>query len=77
MSYATASTAHQWHRMLVVVGLCLAGMLLVGCADGDFTHKSIFETAPPAPTTQGSLHELMPEGTGVDGGMRKRVKGWK
>jgi short-subunit dehydrogenase len=42
---------------------------------GDLTHKSLFETAPPAayPTTRGSLVEPMREGAGVDGGVRQRV----
>lgn len=41
---------------------------------GDLTHKSIYGNKVRAPTTQGSLYEPMPAGTGVDGGIRQRVR---
>lgn len=44
---------------------------------GDLTHRSIYGNEVPAPRTQGSLHEPMREGTGVDGGIRGRMKGRK
>ncbi|MDB5297642.1 MAG: family NAD(P)-dependent oxidoreductase [Phycisphaerales bacterium] len=44
---------------------------------GDLTHKSLYEDAPPAtmPAGPGSLHQPMPTGTEVDGGVRERMKG--
>lgn len=33
-----------------------------------------FNTAPPAPATSGSLHQPVPNGTGVDGGVRQRMR---
>lgn len=36
-------------------------------------HKELFEDAPPAPTTSGSLHQSPPIGTGVEGGNRERI----
>jgi short-subunit dehydrogenase len=37
-------------------------------------HKYQIETAPPAPNTDGSLFKPMPTGTGVDNGVRARMK---
>jgi short-subunit dehydrogenase len=33
-----------------------------------------FDTAPPAPATSGTLHQAMPGGTGIDGGVRQRME---
>lgn len=37
-------------------------------------HKYQIENAPPAPATDGSLFKPMPTGTGVDDGVRERMK---
>ena len=41
---------------------------------GDLTHKSLYDKAPPAPPTPGSLYEPMKAGTEVDGGVRERMR---
>ena len=41
---------------------------------GSTVHESIIGNKMPAPTTQGSLYEPVPEGTGVSGGVRRRMK---
>lgn len=41
---------------------------------GDLTQKSIYGNKLAAPTTQGSVHAPMPGGTGVDGGVREKMK---
>jgi short-subunit dehydrogenase len=41
---------------------------------GDLTQKSIYGNKIQSPTTQGSLYAPMREGTGVDGGLRVRMK---
>lgn len=41
----------------------------------DIAHTSQMENAPPTlPPTSGSLHQPMPSGTGVDGGVRVRME---
>jgi short-subunit dehydrogenase len=37
-------------------------------------HRYQIKNAPPAPPTQGSLYKPMPSGTGVDDGVRERMK---
>lgn len=37
-------------------------------------HRSQMRNAPPAPPTDGSLHQPMESGRGVDDGVRKRIK---
>lgn len=37
-------------------------------------HRYQLETAPPAPPTSGSLHRATPEGRGVEGGLRERMR---
>jgi short-subunit dehydrogenase len=41
---------------------------------GNISHTKQIETAPPAPPTKGSLYTPMQAGTGVDGGIRARMK---
>lgn len=41
---------------------------------GNVSHKYQIETAPPAPSTSGSLYEPMKAGRTVDGGVRKRME---
>jgi len=58
-------------------GAITAHQLLPGLAEhvaGNVTHGVQIETAPPAPPTSGTLHRPMPEGTGVEGGVRERMK---
>lgn len=40
----------------------------------DISQKSQIETAPPTPSTSGALFEPMTTGTGIDGGVRARMK---
>ena len=40
-------------------------------------HHYQLKTAPPAPTTPGSLYQPMPTGRGIDDGVRKRMKAEK
>lgn len=40
----------------------------------NIAHKYQIETAPPAPNTDGSLFKPMPTGTGIDDGVRDRIK---
>ncbi|MBK1438475.1 SDR family NAD(P)-dependent oxidoreductase [Parapedobacter sp. ISTM3] len=40
----------------------------------NIAHKYQVENAPPAPPTSGSVHEPMEAGTGVDDGVRQRMK---
>jgi len=51
--------------------------LLPGLAEniaGNVLHRVQVETAPPAPSTPGSLYQPMLEGTGVRGDVRERMK---
>ena len=41
---------------------------------GDVLHRVQVQTAPPAAATSGSLHQPMPQGTGVRGDVRARMK---
>ncbi|QBE66438.1 SDR family NAD(P)-dependent oxidoreductase [Pseudoduganella lutea] len=41
---------------------------------GNVMHHYQFDTAPPAPVTDGSLHRAMLEGTGIDDGHRDRIE---
>jgi short-subunit dehydrogenase len=41
---------------------------------GDVAHRYQIDTAPPAPPTAGTLYRPMQEGTGIDGGVRERMK---
>jgi short-subunit dehydrogenase len=41
---------------------------------GNIGHQYQIENAPPAPPTKGSLYQPMQSGTGVDGGIRQRMK---
>ena len=40
----------------------------------NIAHHYQIETAPPAPPTTGSIYQPMPEGRGVEGGNRERMK---
>jgi hypothetical protein len=40
----------------------------------DIAHRWQIETAPPAPPTSGTLHEPMPSGRNVEGGVRQRMR---
>jgi short-subunit dehydrogenase len=40
----------------------------------DIAHASQMEAAPPAPNTPGAVHQPMAEGTGVQGGVRERMR---
>ncbi|MFC3199708.1 SDR family NAD(P)-dependent oxidoreductase [Parapedobacter deserti] len=40
----------------------------------NIAHKYQIENAPPAPSTSGSVHDAMEGGTGVDDGVRERMK---
>jgi short-subunit dehydrogenase len=40
----------------------------------DILHRAQMEAAPPAPPTPGALHQPMPGGTGVEGGVRARME---
>jgi short-subunit dehydrogenase len=40
----------------------------------DVAHHYQVETAPPAPPTSGAVHQPIPEGRGVEGGARARMK---
>ena len=40
----------------------------------NIAHAEQFEKASPLPPTSGSVHQTMQEGTGVDGGVRARMK---
>jgi len=40
----------------------------------DIAHKAQYETSPPAPATSGALHQPMPGATGIDGGVRERMR---
>lgn len=56
-----ASTAHR---------------LLPGLSEriaADVAHEEIMEKGSPVPSSSGTLHEPMPEGTGVEGGARERM----
>ncbi|WP_256007314.1 SDR family NAD(P)-dependent oxidoreductase [Pedobacter deserti] len=44
---------------------------------GNIIHRYQIKTAPPAPDTSGSVFKPMPAGTGVDDGVRKRMKAEK
>lgn len=58
-------------------GAVLGAQLWPGLADrvgADVVRRAQFETAPPAPPTAGSLFEPMPAGTGVEGGIRARMR---
>ena len=40
----------------------------------DISHRWQITTAPPAPATSGSLYQPIPQGTGIDGGVRQRME---
>lgn len=40
----------------------------------DIAHKAQYKDAPPAPVTSGALHQPVPGPTGVDGGVRERMR---
>jgi len=40
----------------------------------NIAHKAQFEQAPPAPATSGAVHQPMPGATGIDGGVRERMR---
>lgn len=40
---------------------------------GELVQRSQMEEAPPGPVTAGSVHQPVPEGTGVEGGIRARM----
>jgi short-subunit dehydrogenase len=40
----------------------------------DVVHRSQMKDAPPAPGGSGAVHRPMPEGTGVEGGVRERMR---
>jgi short-subunit dehydrogenase len=44
------------------------------CFTANVAYKYQIENAPPAPNTDGSLFKPMPTGTGVDDGVRERMK---
>ncbi len=60
-----ARTATILHRMFphLVEGL-----------SADLVHKYQIDTAPPTPATSGSLFKPMESGTGIDDGVRQRIK---
>lgn len=58
-------------------GAVLADRIAPGLAEriaGDFIHRSQIEEAPAGPVTSGSLHRPVAEGTGVEGGVRARMR---
>ena len=58
-------------------GAVLGSQIWPGLADhvaADFVQHSQFDTAPPAPTTEGSLFAPMSIGTAVEGGTRARME---
>lgn len=40
----------------------------------DIAHKAQYERSPPAPATSGAVHRPMPGTTGIDGGVRERMR---
>ena len=58
-------------------GAVLGAQIWPGLADrvaADLVQHSQFDTAPPAPATDGSLFEPLPIGTAVEGGTRARME---
>ena len=60
-----ARAAITGHQLLPGLGENIAG---------DVLHRAQITTAPPAPPTSGNLYRPMPEGTGVRGDVRERMK---
>ena len=60
-----AQTAVTAHRLLPDLTEHVAG---------DVYHRVQIETAPPAPSTSGTLHQPMRSGTTVEGGVRERMR---
>jgi hypothetical protein len=55
--------------------LILTAMLdLTERLSADILHRAQMEAAPPASPTPGALHQPMPGGTGVNGGVRARMQ---
>jgi short-subunit dehydrogenase len=40
----------------------------------DIAHQAQYESSPPAPATSGAVHRPMPGTTGIDGGVRERMR---
>lgn len=62
-----------WKARGAVLGSQVWPSLARGLA-GDLVHGSQMEDAPPGPVTAGSVHQPVPQGTGVDGGVRARME---
>jgi short-subunit dehydrogenase len=63
-----ARAARKFHRMLPRFTERMSANVI---------HKYQIKNAPPAPPTSGSVYEPMESGTGVDDGVRKRMKAEK
>ena len=67
------SLAVGWKGRAAVVGARWMPDLTERIA-ADVFHRVQMERAPPAPPTSGNLHQPLPTGTGVDGGVRERMR---
>ncbi|WP_338661971.1 SDR family NAD(P)-dependent oxidoreductase [Pararoseomonas sp. SCSIO 73927] len=61
-----------WKARAAVLGDRIAPRLAERIAGG-FVQRTQMDDAPPGPVTSGNLHRPMAEGTGVEGGIRKRM----
>ncbi|MBP0446472.1 SDR family NAD(P)-dependent oxidoreductase [Roseomonas sp. SSH11] len=62
-----------WKAQGAVIGAQIWPSLARDIAGG-LVHRSQIEEAPPGPVTSGSVHEPVPQGTGVGGGIRARME---
>jgi short-subunit dehydrogenase len=71
--YPTKEVAVGWKAQAAVTAHRLLPDLTEHVA-ADIYHRVQIETAPPAPPTSGNLHQPMPSGTGIEGGIRERMR---